>query len=566
MDDGLLVLRSRRGRIALVATVLASGTAMLDSTVVNVALPHIGEDLDAGVAGLQWVITGYLVTLASVILLGGAAGDRWGRRRVFVLGAVWFAAASIACGLAPTIELLVAARVAQGVGAALLTPTSLALLQSAFVPGDRGRAVGAWSGLGGLAGAVGPFVGGVLVDGPGWRWAFLLAVPLLAGAILAARALPEIPVTDRTTAFDGIGAALAVVTLAPLTWALTEGPARGWGSPAVLVPLAVSVVAGVAFVHRQVRGAAPLVPPSLFRSRDFTVLNLATFALYAALGAEFFLVVYQLQVSAGWDALAAGSALLPATLLMLVGSSRSGALATRIGPRPQLVIGPALVALGALLLSRIGPDADWLTDVAPGAVVFGLGLTAFVAPLTTSVMGSVDEAHVSTGSGVNNAVARTGGLVAVAFVPAVAGLTGAVGPAATTDAYRSAMVIVAVLAAVAGMVSAVGLREPRLRRSARDRICPVDGSPLQPDPVACPPPLEPSPDSGCDRARRHGPQPAEVSQNEAHVGNESGSRPVVSTSVPPRTPAPADGRVRASTMYQRWKRRRAKHHSPSTLS
>ncbi len=252
------------------------------------------------------------------------------------------------------------------------------------------------------------------------------------------------------------------------------------------MPLLLSALAGTAFVLRQLRTPEPLVPPSLFRSRDFTVLNIATLALYAALGAEFFLVVYQLQVSAGWDALAAGSALLPATLLMLVGSSRSGALATRIGPRPQLVIGPLLVAAGSVLLSRVGPDARWLTDVAPGAVIFGLGLTAFVAPLTASVMGSVDDAHVSTGSGVNNAVARTGGLIAVAFVPAVSGLTGAVGPDATTDAYRIAMLVVAGLAVVAALVSAVGLRSPRSRTSARDVICPVDGTPLQPDPVECP--------------------------------------------------------------------------------
>jgi EmrB/QacA subfamily drug resistance transporter len=487
VDDGLLILRSTRGRIALTATVLASGTAMLDATIVNVALPRIGEDLDVGVAGLQWVVTGYLLTLASFILLGGAAGDRWGRRRVFVVGAVWFAVASAGCGLAPTVEVLVAARMVQGVGAALLTPTSLALLQSAFRPDDRGRAVGAWSGLGGLAGAIGPFVGGVVVDGPGWRWAFLLDVPLLAGAVLAARALPDIPVAERPARFDAAGAGLAVATLAPLTWALTEGPGRGWGDPAVVACVVASALAATAFVVRQLRATDPLVPPRLFRSRDFTVLNLATLALYAALGAEFFLVAYQLQVSAGWDALAAGSALLPATLLMLVGSSRSGALATRFGPRPQLVLGPLLVAVGALLLSGIGPDTTWAWDVAPGAIVFGLGLTAFVAPLTASVMGSVDDAHVSTGSGVNNAVARTGGLVAVAFVPAVAGLTGAVGPGETTDAYRTAMVVVAVLAVVAALVSAVGLRAPVTRRSARDRICPVDGSPLQPDPVECPP-------------------------------------------------------------------------------
>ena len=486
MDDGLLVLKSPRGRIALAATVLASATASLDATVVNVALPHIGADLGADVAGLQWVISGYLLTLASFILLGGAAGDRWGRRRVFLIGAIWFGAASVACGLAPTLQFLIAARIVQGVGAALLTPTALALLQSVFVVDDRGRAVGAWSGLGGLAGAIGPFVGGLVVDGPGWRWAFLLSVPLLVAAVLAARAVPEVPLPARPAHFDGLGGVLAVATLAPLTWTLTEGPSRGWTSPVVLVPLALSVLAAGAFVVRQFTTATPLVPPALFRSRDFSVLNLATFSLYAALGVVFFLVVYQLQVSAGWTALAAGAALLPATLLMLVGSARSGALATRIGPRPQLVIGPLLVAAGAVLLSRIGPDATWAVDVLPGALLFGLGLVTFVAPLTASVMGAVDENRVGTASGVNNAVARTGGLVAIASVPALAGLTTAQGAAATTDAFHTAMLVVAGLAAVAAAISAVGLQGRAQRQSARHVICPVDGSPLQPDPEECP--------------------------------------------------------------------------------
>jgi EmrB/QacA subfamily drug resistance transporter len=486
VDGQLLELRSTRGRLALAASVLASSTAMLDATVVNVALPHIGADLDADVADLQWVITGYLLALASCILLGGAAGDRWGRRRVFVVGAVWFGLASLACGLAPTLPVLVAARVVQGIGAAFLTPTSLALLQSAFVPGDRARAVGAWSGLGGLAGAIGPFVGGVVVDGPGWRWAFLLSVPLLVAAVLAARAIPADEVVDHDAHFDGLGAVLAIVTLAPLTWVLTEAPDMGWGHPVVIVGILLTVGAATAFVLRMQRTAEPLVPPRLFRSRDFTVLNLFTFALYAALGASFFLVAYQLQVAVGWDALAAGSALLPATVLMLVGSSRSGALAVRIGPRIQLVVGPVLVVAGTLLLSRVGPGASWFTDIAPGAILFGLGLTAFVAPLTASVMGSVDEAHVSTGSGVNNAVARTGGLVAVALIPSVSGLATAVGAAEVTDAYQIGMWIVAGFAAVGALISAVGLRAPQQRESARERICPVDGTPLQPDPAECP--------------------------------------------------------------------------------
>lgn len=489
---GGLVLRSTRGRFALLASVAASATAMLDATVANVALPTIARDLDTDVAGLQWVITGYLLTLASFILLGGALGDRYGRRRIFVIGSVWFGLASLACGLAPTLPALILARVLQGAGAALVAPSSLALLQASFVRDDRAAAVGAWSGLGGLAGAVGPFLGGWLVDGPGWRWAFLLNLPLLAVAVVASRVIPESREVGVDGRFDLLGAGLAVATLAPLTWALTTAADIGWTAPAILGAALLSAIAGVAFVVRQRRAPAPLVPGVLFASRDFTVLNGVTFLLYAALGVEFFLVVLQLQVSAGWSALASGTALLPATLLMLVGSARSGRLAARIGPRPQLVLGPLLLAAALLALSRLGAQADWLTDVAPGAILFGLALVAFVAPLTASVMGSVDDAHVSTASGVNNAVARTGGLLAVALIPAIAGMTTASGAAEVTDAFRTAMWLTAGLAVLAAGVSAVGLRRPEAEPSARDFHCAVDGPPLQPDPERCPKALAPA--------------------------------------------------------------------------
>ena len=485
----LLRLRSNPGRLALFATVLASSTAFLDATIANVALPRIAEDLDADVTGLQWVITGYLLTLASLILLGGALGDRFGRRKVFVIGLIWFGIASVGCTVAPNLELLVVARMLQGVGGALLAPTSLALTQSSFVQQDRAAAVGVWSGLGGLAGAVGPFLGGWLVDGPGWRWAFLLNVPMVLLALLAARTLPESRRPRETgDHFDVAGAILGVAALGGTTWALTEGPHQGWDAPSVVAGAVIAVVGAVAFVVRERRAHDPLVPGSLFRSRTFTVLNLATFALYAAIGALFFLLVYQLQVSAGWSAIAAGSALIPATFVMLIGSAKSGELASRIGPRPQLVVGPLLLAAALLLLSGIGRDAEWATDVFPGALLVGFGLVAFVAPLTATVMASVDSAWVSTASGVNNAIARTGGLVAVALIPSVSGLTTAQGPAATTDAFQTGMWITAGLAVVAALVSAIGLpRRTETRDSARRFHCPVDGAPLQPDPRVCPP-------------------------------------------------------------------------------
>jgi EmrB/QacA subfamily drug resistance transporter len=488
MADGL-VLHSAKGRIALVATVAASGMASLDATVVNVALPHIGADFHASVSALQWVLTGYLLALASLILLGGALGDRFGRRKVFVIGTVWFAAASLLCGAAPNIEVLVGARVLQGVGAALLTPGSLAILQASFRQSDRAAAVGAWSGLGGVAGAIGPFVGGGLVDGPGWRWEFIINLPVAVIAIACARAaVPESRDPHAARGLDLIGAMLAVVSLAALTWALTEAGPRGWTDIGVVVAGLVAVSGMSAFVWRMLHTHDPLIPPTLFRSRAFTVTNLATVLLYGALGVSFFLVAYELQVAAGWSATRAGTALLPATLLMLMFSARSGAFAQRIGPRLQLTVGPLLAGAGLLLLARIGPDASWFRDVLPGAVVFGLGLVTFVAPLTSTVMGSVDPDHVSVASGVNNAIARTASLAALAVVPVISGLSVASGAAQVTHSFRVSLVIAACVAVAAAPLGFLGLAvHTRGRRSAREVYCAVDGPPLQPDPARCPP-------------------------------------------------------------------------------
>lgn len=464
--------------------------ASLDATVVNVALPHIADDLDASVSALQWVLTGYLLAVASLILLGGALGDHYGRRRVFVIGTIWFAGASLLCGMAPTVGVLVAARILQGAGAALVTPGSLAILQASFREDDRARAVGAWSGLGGAVGAIGPFVGGWLVDGPGWRWAFLINVPVAVVVIACAHAaVPETRDPHTARGLDVVGAGLGVVGLGTATWALTEAGTKGWTDSTVVMAGVVAVVALAAFVHRMLHAADPLVPPSLFASRAFTVTNLATVLLYAAIGVTFFLVAFVLQVGAGWSATRSGIALLPTTILMLAFSARSGALAARIGPRLQLTVGPLLVAAGLLLLARVGPDASWVRDVLPGSIVLGLGLVTFVAPLTATVMGSVNPDQVSTASGVNNAIARTASLAALSVIPVVSGLATATGPAELTDAYRVSLVIAAVLAALAAPVSFIGLGPGiRGRASARRVHCPVDGPPIQPDPVRCPVP------------------------------------------------------------------------------
>ncbi|GGN75189.1 MFS transporter [Streptomyces albiflavescens] len=416
------------GKWILLTTVLGSGMAMLDSTVVNVALPTIGRDLDASLAALQWTVNAYMVTLAGLILLGGSLGDRFGRRKVFVLGVVWFAAASLLCGLAPNVGVLIAARALQGIGGALLTPGSLALIQASFHPDDRARAVGLWSGFGGVGAAVGPFLGGWLVDGPGWRWVFLLNIPVaLVCAPVALRHVPESSDERAHRGFDVLGAALGALALALVTYALIE--ARS-GSVVVAVTAVAGVAAGVAFVVVERRRPDPMMPLDIFASRQFTAVNLVTLCVYAAFGGYFFLTALQLQVVVGYSALEAGTALLPTTVLMLLFSARSGELAQRIGPRIPLTVGPLLCATGLLLMLRVGKGASYVVDVLPALLVMGLGMVVLVAPLTATVLASVETARAGLASGINNAAARAAGLLAVAALPLLAGM----GP----EAYRSA--------------------------------------------------------------------------------------------------------------------------------
>jgi EmrB/QacA subfamily drug resistance transporter len=450
------------GRWVVLATVLGSGLAMLDATVVNVALPRIGEDLGTDLGGLQWTLNGYTLTLASFILLGGSLADRFGRRRLFVIGTVWFALASALCGLAPNIETLIAARVLQGIGGALLTPGSLAIISASFTPEDRSRAIGAWSGLGGIAGAAGPFLGGWLIEAGSWRLVFLINLPFAALVVwVAARHVPESVDPTAGHRLDLPGTVLGALGLAGLTYAFIAGGERG-ADPLVLAAGAVGVLALVGFVVTERRSTHPLVPPGLFRSREFTVTNLETFVVYAALSSVLFLLVLHLQVVAGFSPLAAGTSLLPLTGLMLVLSARSGARAARIGPRLQMTVGPLLAAAGLLLMLRIGPDASYVADVLPAVTVFGLGLSALVAPLTATVLASAPGEHAGAASGVNNAVARTAGLLAVALLPPIAGLTGDVynDPEAFAAGFHTATVIGAGLLVVGAVLAAVGLRGP----------------------------------------------------------------------------------------------------------
>ncbi|AKJ11849.1 major facilitator transporter [Streptomyces incarnatus] len=453
-------LASPQGRWILFTTVLGSSMALLDSTVVNVALPRIGEDLGASLAALQWTVNAYMVTLAGLILLGGSLGDHYGRRKIFVLGVVWFAAASLLCGLSPNPGILVAARALQGVGGALLTPGSLAIIQASFHPDDRSRAVGLWSGFGGIGAAVGPFLGGWLVAGPGWRWVFLLNVPLALLCVpVALRHVPESSDTGSRGRFDVLGAVLGALALALLTYALIE--ARS-GSPAVPLTGVAGVAAAVAFVQVERHRPEPMLPPDIFASRQFTAVNLVTLCVYAAFGGFFFLTALQLQVVAGYSPLAAGTALLPTTALMLLFSARSGALADRTGPRLPLTVGPLLCAAAMLLMLRVGRDADYLTDVLPALLVMGAGMVTLVAPLTATVLASVDTARAGLASGINNAAARAAGLIAVAALPLLAGMGPEAYrvPAAFDAAFRRAMPMCAAVLVAGSLLAFTLVRRP----------------------------------------------------------------------------------------------------------
>lgn len=442
-----------QGRWLLLGTILGSAMAGIDSTVVNVALPRIGADFGAPFATLQWVVSAYVLTLAALILVGGVLGDRFGHRRIFLIGAVWFAAASAACGLAPTAECLVTARFVQGIGAALLTPGSLALLQASFAKDDRGRAVGAWSGLLGVATALGPLLGGWMVDTVGWRWAFLVNLPVAAVVVLVSlRHVPESKGSARGR-LDLTGAALGALTLAALTVALTE--LQGGASQTVLIAAAVAVAAAVAFLVVERRTSDPMLPLGLFRHRAFTSVNAVTFVVYGGFGAVLMLLVLQLQVVAGYSALTAGMAMLPSTALMMLLSARSGALAQKIGPRLQLAIGPVLQAAGIALFTRVHAGANYVTDVLPAVLVFGLGLSTMVAPLTATALAAVPDEQAGLASGVNNAVARTGNLVAVAAVPPLAGIVGAAytDPALFDPGFARAMWISAAVVLAGGVLA-----------------------------------------------------------------------------------------------------------------
>ena len=413
-------LTAAQKRLVLVAAILGSSVVFIDSTVVNVALPAIEEDLGGGLAGQQWTSNAYLVTLGSLILIGGSLGDIFGERRVFSIGVAGFGVTSLLCAVAPTIEVLVLGRALQGVFGALLTPAALAVIVATFPPEERGRAVGTWTAWAGIGTVLGPLVGGQLVDGASWRWIFAINLPLvLLDLWLIRRAMaPSRPRPDDAR-LDVAGAVLCATGLAAFTFGLIRQPEAGWGDPSVAAPLIAGVLLLAAFLAYEARASHPMLKLALFRRHNFSVGNLETLVMYGGLSLLFFFLVLFLQQVAGYSALEAGTSGLPVTIVMFLLSSRFGALADRFGPRFFMTAGPLVAAAGLALLLRLDADVRYLTDLLPALMLFALGLSMTVAPLTATVLAGADESNAGIASGVNNAIARIAGLVGVAAVGAV---------------------------------------------------------------------------------------------------------------------------------------------------
>jgi EmrB/QacA subfamily drug resistance transporter len=453
----LLDLSSPPGRWTLATVIIGSGIAILDGTVVNIAVRTIGDDLDASLSQVQWVLNGYLLALASLILVGSSLGDRHGRKRVYLVGVGAFGIASILCAFAQNPGQLIAFRVLQGVAGALLTPGALALIQASFRHEDRPAAIGRWAGTTGVAAAVGPFVGGFLVEHAGWRWIFAINIPLCLAVLYLSKHVPESRDEEETAPFDIVGGVLGATSLGLLTYLLTSW--RSLPGPLVLVGAVLVLATGAAFVLAERRPGA-MAPVELFASRVFTAANLMTFLVYGALGAVLFLLVLQLQVTSGYSALEAGLATLPITVVMLLFSSRAAVIAARTGPRVPMSVGPMFCAAGVLLLAFVGRDALYLTDVFPGMLLFAIGLTTLVSPLTTAVLAAAPDRHAGVASGINNAVARAGSLLAVAALPALVGLSGEDyrNPTVLTDGFRHGELLCVLFLVGGGLVSWYGLR------------------------------------------------------------------------------------------------------------
>ncbi|MET0558772.1 MAG: DHA2 family efflux MFS transporter permease subunit [Solirubrobacterales bacterium] len=504
---------TRQQRLTLIATILGSTVVFLDSTVINVALPAISDSLDAGLAGQQWVVEAYMLTMVALLLVGGSLGDQFGRRRLYVIGLIGFAATSVLCAIAPSDEFLVGARALQGVAGALLVPGSLAIVAATVAGEERGKAIGTWTAWTGIATVFGPAGGGALIGIFSWRAIFWINLPLIAVTVLLTlRAVEESRDPEASRGIDLAGVLLSAVGLGGPVFALIEQPTRGWGDPLVWVPLLVGVASFAAFLLHEARTRQPMLDLALFRIRNFGVANLTTLAVYAGLIGGFFFVGLYLQQVVGYSALEAGLATTPVSILLFVFSPRFGRFASGAGPRLPMTIGPLLGGAGLLLMLRIDAGADYLADVLPAILVFGLGLSATVAPLTATVLDSVEERRVGIASGINNGVSRVAGLLAIAILGAVISAhfgseldsslgarpltpaasqvvaeakerplavpgTGKLPPSqaatvraasveASTSAFHLGVLIAAILMIVGGLASWVGIENPRRRQQA----------------------------------------------------------------------------------------------------
>lgn len=448
-----------RGALVLIGTVLGSSLAFIDGSAVNLTLPVIQRQLGGDAAAAQWIMNAYMLMLGALVLAGGAAADRYGRRAVFIAGVVVFSLASALCGLSPNLPLLIAARAVQGLGAALLVPASLAILGAAFDKAARGRAVGIWAGAGGLMSAIGPVLGGWLTDAVSWRAVFLINLPLAAlavGFILAGAKESRAP---QAGPVDWAGAAAAILGLGALTWALTDAPARGWTSPLVLVGLVVGVACMAGFLAIERRAKSPMVPLGLFGSATFSGANGLTFLLYAAFSGALFLLPFQLIQVHHYPTAAAGAALLPLSVGLAVLSPLAGAISAKVGVRAMLTAGPLVVAAGFGLLAFSAHQPGYWTGVFPGLTLLAIGMGIAVAPLTDAILASVPDAYEGAASGINNAVARVGGLLAVALAGFVmAAGAGEAQASAIAQGYRIAMIAAALGAAAAGLIGLVTIR------------------------------------------------------------------------------------------------------------
>ena len=465
---------TRRQRMTLLAAILGSGVATIDGTIVNVALPAIERDLGGGLPSQQWVSNAYLLTLASLILIGGSLGDIYGERRVFAIGVGAFGVLSVACAVAPSIDVLIAARALQGAAGALLTPSSLAIIVTAFSATERGAAIGAWTAWGGIAAIIGPLAGGWIVDEVSWRWIFALNIPLVAATlVLIFAAVPRSArVTDRRV--DLLGTVLCVLGLAGVVFALIEQPRHGWTSPLIYLTLSAGVTAFASFLAYERRATHPMLELELFKRRNFAVGNAETLTMYAGLSILFFFLVIFLQQVSGYSALRSGLTTLPVTIVMFTLSRRVGALADRVGPRFFMSAGPLIAAAGILFLLRTGEHTSYLTVLLPALLVFALGLSLTVAPLTATVLADADESDAGIASAINNAIARLAGLVGVSVLGVVvAGTLAGDTFAANHESVRAfhlAVMICAALVAGGGFAGAVGITNPR--RSVKASGCP----------------------------------------------------------------------------------------------